>query len=1192
MPMYTLSVRNLNPAAPAGRRPLIGPEIGPDPRSGQALLKLSVEPVLPGANGVRYDFNHGFRVKMPPDDREYLLETWDLDSLLPLDRVVLRGGQTAIGNRKYFIRYRIEVSDGETRRLLFRHDFDCGGKPVNIVIPDGGLGDNLAWLPYAEAFRKKYRARVTCVCGEWLIRLVRGQYPELDFRAVGANPSAQASYASYFCAIFSADRKDWRPVDHQHSGMQGSVALLLGLDPVPRKVRLPRPKPRAIAEPYVCISTMATNPCKYWNYPDGWNLLCRRLKRLGFRVLAIDRDRGLRFGDREYFTPSEAEDFTGLKPIRERMELLQNAEFFVGLPSGLSWLAWNCDIPVVMLSGFTLDGAEFPTPYRVTNFNACHGCWNDSTLFFDMHAAVWCPRHAGTPREIECTRAITPKMVLETVDRVPAVARRLRPKVSIAIPVYNTPPEMLTPMLDSVLAVAERYPAAEILLHDDASDDTRVAALLEYYRAGHPELIRLSKAGKNAGIAASRQALLDAAQGRYLLSFDADDLMLPFDLAAAVDYLETHPEVNATYPRKYFFSGREQPEGVGARPYSPFLAFFQMMEVPNAALFRVEAMREVGGYAQVPSGIADDVALFCRLAARGVCELAAEPRVLARRHCGSFGKKFDCGLPEAYRDFTASLASAYPREMRQLEKCVIPEGPAHRSAGLAGAALSMHSDDPEYVEKLCAAALVRFPGDYGVWKIWLLTLFNRDREEEFRRELSTAAGQFSRRPFELFAMLEPVLEAAASRNWRALPPEKPYAAARAEFMKWPDSALAGLRTLFPAPRPVRRGAPSEPVRISVIICVFRGRYLRECVDSVARAFRDYGRTEILLYEDASPEPGLASLLDQAAAAHPDLVRVWHGRKNTGVALGRRFLVEHARGEYIVSFDHDDVMLPFDVDKVVNFMDSHPETAASYAPKYLFSENEGYLREIHGSAYSPFCAFFGPRVNINAAFLRKSMVAAAGGFLQVNGDRGSGWDDIYLFTRLAQRWDISFDPEPRTLYRIHPDQITAPHPPWDDWITRQVCETHPALYARILAGDIPDVHGADFRVVRGLMGAAVYRNQRSRKITDPIFQAALREFPEDSGVWTLYFTLLSMDGGFDELCGACDDALEHCRHDPAAQLEILYLALHSYSMRSRTPPEDQAEKHRKLQEKYLALPAMAGRVLESLSSSRCRNKGEK
>jgi autotransporter strand-loop-strand O-heptosyltransferase len=43
------------------------------------------------------------------------------------------------------------------------------------------------------------------------------------------------------------------------------------------------------------------------------------------------------------------------------VDLLRHASFFIGLGSGLSWLAWASGIPVVLISGFSLPNSEFYT---------------------------------------------------------------------------------------------------------------------------------------------------------------------------------------------------------------------------------------------------------------------------------------------------------------------------------------------------------------------------------------------------------------------------------------------------------------------------------------------------------------------------------------------------------------------------------------------------------------------------------------------------------------------------------------------------------------------------------------------------------------------------------------------------------------------------------------------------------------
>ena len=973
----------------AGDAPRISPEIGPDPRIFKSMIHLTDLPAMKAEGGLRFDFNNGYRIVIPVSMPPCLLRIYDLKTQMLLEERELAPGKMVVGERKYFIRYRFEVIERTTGKMLACHDYDCVGKKVMIVIPDGGLGDNLAWLPYVEAFRIEHRADVTCVCGEWLIRLVKDQYPELRFLPVDSHPVCEGFYAAYFCATFLKDRLSWRPSEHQYFGMQGSVAQILGVRQIPRRTRLKLDAPRPFPEPYVVIATMATNPAKFWNYPDGWNQVCRYLKRLGFRVLVIDRDHDLRIAGRHYSVPSEAEDFTGLKPLAERIALLQHAAFFIGLPSGLSWLAWCCRIPVVMISGFTHDGSEFPTPYRVCNQNFCHGCWNDSSCFYDQHAPVWCPRHLGTPREIECTKTITTEMVVAQLNCIPCVRQRLAPPLSILLRPDNVPEFVLAASMESLASAAAEYANAEILIPSEAVADSTQKVLLNEWRRRFPGLISFfSGAAKPTG--------------RFLFCCSTGDILLEgFHFRRTVELLEERSDIAALRTGSYRFgkSGLVGPGVVGAPN-------------PSGILIRTDAVRTEDGSVPFP------IASF-------------ETKLLA-------GKILDIS--------DTQLLS--------------------------------------YEEN--ASGLAPKPGSV------------------------------------------------------------------------PGTVLAIWAEIHPAadPSPAIQVVPDK--RISVIISVFRGGYLRPCVESVVRAFASYGRTEILLRNDASPEPGLDHLLDQLASEHRDMIRVFRDRENLGVARSRNYLIERSQGDYIVSFDHDDLMLPFNVEKVVAFMDSHPEYAASYAPKYLFSDEKGYLREIHGARFSPFTAFFSPKVNVNATFLRRGPLLEAGGFQEVHGDKMSGLDDAYLFTRLIPKYDLHFDPEARTLYRMHPCQFTAEKPKWsnwDQWITKEACAKYPELYDRILKGDIPDVNGPDYRVVRGLMGAAVYLNQNDIAVWRPIMDVALREFPDEPDLPDIYMRLLHIAHLYKELDAYAAEALKRFADEPLSRLTILHDMLLSLSRRQeKTPPE--------------------------------------
>ena len=100
-------------------------------------------------------------------------------------------------------------------------------------------------------------------------------------------------------------------------------------------------------------------------------------------MICIDRQATHGFGIVWNHIPHGAEDFTGDRPLAERVRWLRHARAFIGLSSGLSWLAWAAGTPVVMISGFTHPVNEFATPYRVINYHACNSCWNDVRHRFD-----------------------------------------------------------------------------------------------------------------------------------------------------------------------------------------------------------------------------------------------------------------------------------------------------------------------------------------------------------------------------------------------------------------------------------------------------------------------------------------------------------------------------------------------------------------------------------------------------------------------------------------------------------------------------------------------------------------------------------------------------------------------------------------------------------------------------------------
>jgi autotransporter strand-loop-strand O-heptosyltransferase len=298
----------------------------------------------------------------------------------------------------------------------------------------------MGWFPYAVKFQERHGCRLTCAMSEKLIPLFRDAYPEITFLSHDEVETTRY-YATYSIGLFFDD-KDFvhQPCDFRHVGLHRTAAYILGVDPseaAPRIVLANDVRP--ITELYVCIATQSTTQSKYWNNPHGWREIVGFLKAAGYRVLCVDQKPTHGHGLVWNQIPHGAEDETGDKPLTERARIIRHADFFIGLSSGLSWLAWAAGTPVVLISGFTHPTNEFETPYRVINYHACNGCWNDVRVRFDHKDFLWCPRHKDTPRQFECTRLITADQVKAVIRTIPAF--RLRANAGAQLrPVNATAP--------------------------------------------------------------------------------------------------------------------------------------------------------------------------------------------------------------------------------------------------------------------------------------------------------------------------------------------------------------------------------------------------------------------------------------------------------------------------------------------------------------------------------------------------------------------------------------------------------------------------------------------------------------------------------------------------------------------------------------------------------------------------------
>jgi autotransporter strand-loop-strand O-heptosyltransferase len=333
------------------------------------------------------------------------VEFIDLDSGASLYKVALKSGEFARLNRKYLSNVLIKVNHVSRETEEIRILDELKGKRVLIDFDTKALGDTIAWIPYCRVFKEYYGCEV--VVSTFHNRLFEATYPDLQFVSKGMvveNIFGQFSLGWFF-------DKDKEPTPPNLIPLQKAACNILCLPYQEIRPNIDfKPQERPIEGKYVCISIYSTSGLKLWPY---WPELVGLLKGDGYRVFEISKE--------DEMMGVKTADIEGLERIPDTsfestMNFIHHAEMYIGLSSGLSWLAWALRQKVVMIANFTAPDHEFESnTIRITNQNVCNGCWNDPHFIFDKGNWNFCPRHENTENHFQCHTSISASKVYDEI---------------------------------------------------------------------------------------------------------------------------------------------------------------------------------------------------------------------------------------------------------------------------------------------------------------------------------------------------------------------------------------------------------------------------------------------------------------------------------------------------------------------------------------------------------------------------------------------------------------------------------------------------------------------------------------------------------------------------------------------------------------------------------------------------------
>lgn len=217
-----------------------------------------------------------------------------------------------------------------------------------------------------------------------------------------------------------------------------------------------------------------------------------------------------------------------------------------------------------------------------------------------------------------------------------------------------------------------------------------------------------------------------------------------------------------------------------------------------------------------------------------------------------------------------------------------------------------------------------------------------------------------------------------------------------------------------------------PVMVSVIIPVYnRVKYIGKAIESVlAQTFQNF---EIIVVDNGSTD-GTIELVEEYCKKDKR-IRLIKNNKNI-IALALNIGLREARGKYYAQLDSDDEYVPQTLEKMVQYLETHPKTALAISYYELIDENSQPMPEFGIIKHLEYDRNNIMRVDGAGAlrvYHRKVVLEEFGGFDEVNfGDYGEDYD---MNLKISEKYAVGRVHEVLYRYRRHPDNTDAKRDPY-------------------------------------------------------------------------------------------------------------------------------------------------------------------
>ncbi len=202
---------------------------------------------------------------------------------------------------------------------------------------------------------------------------------------------------------------------------------------------------------------------------------------------------------------------------------------------------------------------------------------------------------------------------------------KLKPTISVVMPVYNTEINFLERAIESV--IGQSYPHWELCIADDASTAPKVREILESYKKRDPRINVIFRR-KNGHISEASNSALGLATGEFVALLDHDDELAEHALFFVALAINRRPSANIIYSDEDKIDEQGRRIDPHFKPdWSPD-SFFSQNYISHLGVYRRELIDKIGGFRVGVEGCQDHDLLLRSLTYVTSKDIVHIPRVL------------------------------------------------------------------------------------------------------------------------------------------------------------------------------------------------------------------------------------------------------------------------------------------------------------------------------------------------------------------------------------------------------------------------------------------------------------------------------------------------------------------------------------------------------------------------------------